>query len=319
MGRSIAFAVIVLAAAAIGGSNSAAQVKDANRFIKLGTRLPPVAEGEGGRVEVAAGPEWCKDETFLVELTWLFGIGGTMPVVRLPAGPSACDWKFDSLPAGKYSATIQRMDNEEIVAVGAGELFPGGSALVRLEPADVELEGHVVVDDLLPDVARLVFQITGGSDIANKWNATIGADGAYRVRFGSVNPRASVCITLEAEGRDGSVRTTSLTKIRVDCRTFDPGLHRVDFDKIAVPPGVLAIDIAPRAGPPDTTYARVKIDAGPDEAAFGRRNGLRAQALASFGDHIITVTMNGSTEILGSASVTLTPDDRIKRVSLRLK
>jgi hypothetical protein len=311
--------MVVAAVVGLATGNLAGQIKDSERFIKLGTRLPPVAPGDGGQVEITAPPEWCKDATYLLELQWLFGIGGRMPVVRLPTGPSACDWTFDSLPAGRYSATIQRIDSEEIVAVGSGELTAGGTVLVTLEAGAIELEGRLVAAGLPPGFARLVFSIAGGPDSSNSWDAVVGREGEYHVRVASVGARATVCISVEAEGRDRGLRTTSLTKIRVDCRSLERGFHRRDFDDVKVPPGMIRIAIAPADQYPKNRYAWVRVDNGPNEAAFWPGRGFRGQALATFGPHTLTITLQDSTEVIGRADVTVTPDQPVPEVSISLK
>ena len=43
-------------------------IPDADRYIKLGTRLPELPPGEGGELRVVAPKEWCRDATYILEV-----------------------------------------------------------------------------------------------------------------------------------------------------------------------------------------------------------------------------------------------------------
>src|SRR5262245_51292168 len=152
--------------------SATAQVADADRFIKLGTRLPLMEPGEGGQVRVRAWPELCKDDRYIVEVRLVVRPGenvpllnirsdspGVLPVVRLPAGPSPCDWTFDDLPEGLYSASLQRRGSERVIATAGGTLTRGASLLMTLESAEATVEGRITLKHGEPPVAlRLAFK-----------------------------------------------------------------------------------------------------------------------------------------------------------------
>ena len=95
----------------------------------FGTRTPPVTDGNGGTVTVTAPADLCADDThemrvreFLVE-----DPGSHLDAVRLPAGPSNCEWRFDGIEAGLYDVMILRRKDDLIVASSDPiELLPGG-------------------------------------------------------------------------------------------------------------------------------------------------------------------------------------------------
>src|SRR5437867_8814673 len=84
-----------------------AVILDADRYIKIGTRIPELPAGEGGDLQIDAPQEFCRDARYLLEVR-LFSDGPPLqsPVVRVAAGPSACTWLFERMPVGNYEALI---------------------------------------------------------------------------------------------------------------------------------------------------------------------------------------------------------------------
>src|SRR5262245_64258250 len=81
-------------------------IPDADRYIKLGTRLPELPPGEGGELRVVAPQQSYRSADYILEVRGYFQPATQMPVVRLPAGPSECAWQFDRMPVGLYEAVV---------------------------------------------------------------------------------------------------------------------------------------------------------------------------------------------------------------------
>src|SRR5678815_3524790 len=105
--------------AGAGRVSAQAVIPEADRYIKLGTRIPEVASGEGGELRIVAEPRWCRDATYVLEVRLLLATA-VKPVVRLSAGPSDCTWLFERMPVGRYEALIVTPREERIVANGHG-------------------------------------------------------------------------------------------------------------------------------------------------------------------------------------------------------
>jgi hypothetical protein len=179
--------------------HAVAQIADAERYIRLGTRLPELPPGRGGQLRVTAPPEWCRDSNHLLEVRLFPTVVIMQPVVRIPAGPSACDWTFEGLPAGVYGAVIQVQRDERIVATGHGTVWKGAATLMPLS-AQTEIEGRLTAREPLSARLRLQFTPSGSFGEWNRWDATVSSDGSYHVTLGDVETNTRVCIRAEANG-----------------------------------------------------------------------------------------------------------------------
>ena len=108
----LASAFILFAGAPTHGQTA---IPDADRFIKLGTRIAPLRAGEGGQLTLTAPAALCTDARHLLEVRFFPNPGREMPVVRMFTGPSPCRWDFDAMAAGYYAAIIQEADDGRAV------------------------------------------------------------------------------------------------------------------------------------------------------------------------------------------------------------
>lgn len=121
LSRQAIVCVGMMVCAGAGRVSAQEVIPEADRYIKLGTRIPEVAPGEGGELRVVAEPHWCRNASHVLEVRAL-STAGVMPVVRLPAGPGNCEWLFERMPIGRYQALIVTAADERIVATGLNAL-----------------------------------------------------------------------------------------------------------------------------------------------------------------------------------------------------
>src|SRR6185436_7429601 len=145
--------VAVLAGCEVGHAAAQAVIPEADRYIKLGTRLPELAPGDGGELHVLAEQQWCRDSGYVFEVR-LISRTGIKPVVRLLAGPSECSWQFAGMPVGLYEALILTPADERIVASGKGSLAKGATTVLTVESAQTEIEGRLTSAQPLPSPLR---------------------------------------------------------------------------------------------------------------------------------------------------------------------
>jgi hypothetical protein len=280
------------------------QMPEADLYIKLGTRVPPLPPGEGGDVFVTAPAEFCTDATHELQLKHFpnrSSSGG--PVLRLLAGPSRCQWEFDGLPEGPYEALIQVQRDGRIVAIARGQLSRGGTAVMTLEPAAVAVEGSVTDHGVpIPDGVRLVFTMDPGPQ-RDQWKTPVDANGAYQVTLGT-NRR--VCMALE---RMRPLNTFPVGK----CRAFVTGLQRFDIDDVHLPPGVLRVEVSPQTDAAFGTFAQIQIlkagESGPWLTSFKLLRGLRGDYFAyGYGEYLISLTRPDGKSVMASSRITLSPE-----------
>jgi hypothetical protein len=311
----VATLIILVVAGPSRGPYGQSREPEADLHIKLGTREPPLPPGEGGSLFVTAPGEFCTDSTHELQLN-LFanmphyvgpilvpGYGG--PILRLLAGPSLCQWEFNGLPAGKYEAQIQDHSDGRIVAIGRGQLSRGGTAVMTLEPAAVEVEGRVTDHGVpMTNDIRLVFTTDGPE--RDQWKTPLDMNGAYQVKLGT-NRR--VCMSLE---RTAPLNVFPLGK----CRAFVTGLQRFDIDDVHLPPGVLRVEISPLTDAAFGAFAKIQItkagDSGPWITGFKLLRGLRGDYFASgYGEYLISLTTLDGKSVMASSRIALSPEQPV--------
>jgi hypothetical protein len=122
--RLFFFAAIGIAVSAASSRGAAQRDRhpEADEYIKLGTRVPPQAPGEGGQLFVTASRQYCDDGRYILEVNHMpSGFSGG-PVLKQLAGPSACRWQFDDMPPGDYIANLTTAADDRIVATGRTRL-----------------------------------------------------------------------------------------------------------------------------------------------------------------------------------------------------
>jgi len=269
-------------------------VPEADRYIKLGMRIPELPAGEGGVLHVIAEEYWCRDANYILELR-LVSFSEVRPVVRLLAGPSKCDWVFANMPAGQYDVLIVTAGDNQIVANGRGELSKAYTTVILAIAARTHIEGRLRSEQAVPSPIRLNF-IVGGS---YQWTAPVALDGSYRVTVGDVSERTTLAIYAEANGPPGSDATTALNTVLLKMTTISEGDSRIDLDDVILPPVVVHVDVPPIADAGFGQFAEVRLD---NERAPGFKllRGLRGQFLTSYGEHAITVWSNDGKHMLAS-------------------
>jgi hypothetical protein len=291
----------------VGQSVAQWGIPEADRNIKLGTRLPEVAPGEGGELRVIADRQWCRDASYILEVR-LYTAHEAGPAVRLVAGPSECTWVFERMPAGEYDALIMTRREEEIVAVGRGRLSSGSITSITAESAQTELEGFVTSQQPLPSPLRLRF--TTGS---NPWRASVAADGSYRVRLGDIDARTRLSVWAEADGTAGSEPSPALDMFELTTTTISRGLTRMDFADVKLPPVVVHFEVPAVPDARFDEFAEAMLD---HERGYGFKllRGFRGQFLATYGEHIIEIWTNDRQHVLASKVFDVTPSETESRV-----
>jgi hypothetical protein len=229
-----------------------------------------------------------------------------MPLIRIPAGPSSCNWIFEGLPAGSYSILVEDADSARIVGTTIGTLAIGATSLLTVAPADVEIEGRLVSEGELPSAARLVFGYAAGPDATNEWRARVGSDGSYAVILGRPENSNSVFVRVEADGEPGSQAINSAFLKSVQTVR---GLQRIDLNASQVPPAIIRVTIPPIADASYASFVNVRLD---DESGtyFKAIRGFTGQALVAYGTHRITAVDSESKRVLASETVVVSADRR---------
>ena len=289
-------------------------IPDADRYIKLGTRLPELPPGKGGDLRVVAPQEWCRDTTYVLEvrLVRTAQSSSQMPVARLVAGPSDCAWLFERMPVGLYEALILTPREERIVANGRALLSRAATTLLRVESAGTEVEGWLTSQNALPSPLRLQFQLP-----YNRWTAHVAADGSYHVTLGDVGEPTTVAIWAEADGLPGAEPTSALNIFLIKTATISRGLVRLDLDDVKLPPVVVHIEVPPIAGARPDEFAETMLDdqRGP---GFKLLRGFRGQFLATYGDHTVRIWTNDRQNVLATTVVSVKPPETESRVVLEV-
>jgi len=253
--RAATVCVGMMVCAGAGRVSAQAVIPEADRYIKLGTRIPEVAPGEGGDLRVVAEPHWCRDASHVLEVRAL-SVTGFRPVVRLLAGPTNCEWLFERMPIGRYEALIFFFFFERIVATGLNMLSRGATALIVVEPAAAEIEGRVTSQQALPSPLRLKFSLPDGKS----WTAPVAPDGSYRVKMSGVGERTSLAIWAEADEPQEPESTSTLNLFLLKSTTMSRGLLRLDLDDVKLPPVVVYVTVPPVAEAGYAELAETMID-----------------------------------------------------------
>jgi hypothetical protein len=210
------------------------------------------------------------------------------------------------LPEGNYEALIQDHSDGRIVAIGRGQLSRGGTAVMTLEPAAVEVEGRVT-DHGVPITSdiRLVFTTDPGPE-RDQWKTPLDMNGAYQVKLGTSR---RVCLSLE---RTAPLNLFPLGK----CRAFVTGLQRFDIDDVHLPPGVLRVEVPPLTDAAFDAFAKIQIrkagDSGPWIAGFKLLRGLRGEYFASgYGEYLISLTTLDGKSVMASSRIILSPEQPV--------
>lgn len=289
-------------------------IPDADRYIKLGTRLPELPPGKGGELRVVAPREWCRDTNYVLEVRLVRTAlsSSQMPVARLAAGPSDCAWLFERMPVGLYEALILTPREERIVANGRALLSRGATTLLRVDSAGTEVEGWLASQNALPSPLRLQFQLA-----YNRWSTSVAADGSYHVTLGDVGEATTVAIFAEADGSPGSEPTLALNTFLLKTTTISRGLVRLDLDDVKLPPVVVHIEVLPIADARPDEFAETMLDdqRGP---GFTLLRGFRGQFLATYGDHTVRIWTSDRQHVLATTVVTVRPPENESRVVLEV-
>jgi hypothetical protein len=312
LSRAAIVCVGMIIFAGAGRVSAQAVIPDADRYIKIGTRIPEVAPGEGGELRVVADRQWCGDASHVLEVRALSRTG-TMPVVRLHAGPTNCEWVFGRMPVGQYEALILTTGDERIVASGLNTLSRGATALIVIESAVAEIEGRVTSQQPLPSPLRLKFVLPDGKS----WNAPVAADGSYHVKLSTVSERATLAIWAEADEPHESERTSTLNLFLLKTIPITRGLLQLDLDDLKLPPVVVHVEVPPVADAGFAEFAEAMLDnqRGP---GFKLINGLRGQFLATYGQHTINIWTNDRQHVLATTVVNVNTSDTEVRVVLQV-
>jgi hypothetical protein len=290
---------------------SQSRAQDADQFIQLGKRLPTLPPGEGGDLLVTAPAEFCTDAAHELRLNYFPDVPGgpVQLVLRQLAGPSRCQWTFDGFAEGNYEAVIQVQRDGRIVAMAQGQVWRGGTAVMTLASAAVEIEGRVTEHGVpMPEGLSLVFRSNPGVE-QDQWTAPLDGTGAYRV---IIPTDKRVCVQLQRTAQP-------LNSFGLWCRAFASGLQRFDIDDLHVPPGVLRIDVSPRTPVTDDwpdAFARIHItkvgESGPWITTFKVVRGLRGDYFAQgYGDFLIDITSREGKSVMASSRITLSPEQPV--------
>jgi hypothetical protein len=287
-------------------------IPEADRYIKLGTRIPEAAPGEGGELRVVAEPHWCRDASNVLEVRAL-STTGVMAVVRLPAGPSNCEWLFERMPIGRYEALIVTAADERIVSRGLNALSRGETALIVAESGVAEVEGRVTSQQALPSPLRLRFSLPDGKS----WTAPVAPDGSYRVKMSDVSERTLLAIWAEGDGPREAEPTRAFNLLLLKNATISRGLVRLDLDDVKIPPVVVHVEVPPVADAGYAEFAEAMIDdkRGP---GFKLLRGLHGEFLATYGEHTINIWTNDRQHVLATTVVNVNPPDTEARVVLKI-
>jgi hypothetical protein len=315
---------VALAIVTLGIAAEAAQfprVPESERWVKLGTRLPPLPAGEGGLLRVHAPKEFCGGG-HLLQVVFQPQPGVYQPVVRLPAQPAECHWDFDGLAEGDYTATIQLLKTEEIVATAGAHVMRGGAVSMVMEPTNVEIEGVVTFASAegkpLADarlVADLQIKVNLNQAPSYEWLVPLAADGSYHVSIGGFLPPNDACIRV--------VRRLAMNFVSLKCEPFTPGLHRLDATAV-LPPGLIHVTVAADDSTAPYTFVTVSIGRSGTGVAefltsFKGQRGYEGEFMADYRPYEIMVMSADRKTRLASASVTPSAEQPVHDVKLTIR
>jgi len=290
---------------------------EADEYIKLGTRQPPLPPGEGGQLLVSAPAEYCRNSSFILTVNLILpGFSGG-PVAKVVAGPSGCRWQFDDLPPGDYLGNLTYIGqpatpaDDRIVATGRVQLAKAAAASLVLAPPETEVEGTLRINGAVPSgPVHLIFRSSRRSWL--EWDAPLDAKGAYRVAIAATEPNEQICVHLQRE--------PPINSVFVRCPKLGAGLQQLDIDA-KMPRGVLRIDIPPVAKAAFGAFARITISDSDDAergylTSFKLIRGLQGDYITDIDhDYRIIVTSYEDKSVLASTRVPLTaerPDARVR-------
>lgn len=299
-------AVLVCCAISWSGAQ-VAMIPEADRYIKLGTRLPEVPYGEGGELHIVADQNLCRDATYILEVHLLTD-DARRPAVRLSMGPGACTWLFERMTVGRYEAFILTPRDGRIAATGHGSVSKGTGTLITMESAQTEIEGRLASQAPLPSPLRLTFTLPSGN-----WTARVAPDGSYRVQVIGVQERTRLAIWAEADGSQESESTAAFNVFQLLTTTISRGLTRLDLDDVTLPPVVVHVEVPPVADARYDEFAQVSVGRQTGHG-FKLIRGLRGQFLAAYGEHTIEIWTNDRQHMLATKVVDVRPPDTESRV-----
>jgi hypothetical protein len=258
-----------------------------------------------------AETQWCRDASYVLEVRLV--TDSVMPVVRLKAGPSTCEWLFDRMPEGRYEALILSAGDEHIVASGINRLSRQATALIVAASSVAEIEGRVNSPRALPSPLRLKFTLPDGKS----WTAPVAADGGYHVTLGGIGERTLLAISAEGDDPQQSAGSRALNVFPIESTSVSPGLIRLDLDDVTLPPVVVHVDVPEVAAAGFAELAEVMID---DQRSVGFKllRGLHGQFLASYGEHTVTIWTNDRQHVITTTAVRVSPMDTDVRVVVRI-
>jgi len=311
LSRLVIVSAGMIVCAGAGRISAQAVIPEADRYIKLGTRIPEVAPGEGGDLRIVAEPQWCRDASHVLEVRALSNTG-FMPVVRLPAGPGNCEWLFERMPVSRYEALIVASGDERIVATsGITVLSRGATMLMLAASAAAEIEGRITSQQALPSPLRLKFSLPDGKS----WTSPVAPDGSYHVKIVGVGERNLLSIWAEGDEPRESEPTSVFNHFLVGHTTISRGLLRLDLNDVKLPPVVVHVEVSPVAEAGYAEEAQTVIDnqRGP---GFKLLRGIHGQFLATYGEHTINIWTNDRQHVLATTVVNVNPADTDIRVVL---
>jgi len=299
--RRMLFAVVA-AATMVSGSGAAQRIDipEADRYIQLGTRLPPLPPGQGGQLFVTAPEKFCADAGYILEINHHPSGTMNMPAARMVAGPSTCAWMFDDMPAGSYSATLHVAPNGPIVATGRAEVVRAASQPLALGGLQTQVEGLLSVNGTSPPRGlQLVFR--NSSKPWLEWEASLEPTGVYRVALDASHTNERICSQLR--------RDPPLNAVSLKCVDLVTGLQQLDLDA-TLPRGVLRIEVPPAPDAGFAAFARITISDSDDATlgyltSFKFARGLRGDYIADLNrDYRIIVSRSEDKAVVASALVT---------------
>jgi hypothetical protein len=310
---ALAFAATVAFDEALAQRND---IPEAERYVQLGTRLPPLPPGQGGQLFVNAPASFCADGRYVLEITHHRNTSTNTPAARLIAGPSRCAWTFDDMAPGPYTAAVYVQPDGPIVATGRGKVVRGAAQTLTVSAVETELEGTLRVNGAPPPPGvHLLFRQT--SEPRLEWEVPVDPTGAYKIALDAKPLNETICIALLREPR--------LNSFNVRCDHFSSGLQPLDIDA-TMPRGVLRIEVPPlpesQAG---HAFARITISHSDDPGAgfltsFRISRGLRGDFIAELNrDYRIIVSRSDDRTVLATLRVPLTTDRPDARVRLPIE
>ena len=296
-------------------------IPDADRFIKLGTRIAPLRAGEGGQLTLTAPAALCTDARHLLEVRFFSNPGREMPVVRMFTGPSPCRWDFDAMAAGYYAAVIQEANDGPVVAQARGQVWQGVTTEMTLASSDVEVEGRIAGELSVPGGVRLAFETNGSMGGRTRWIAPLNVDGTYRVKLTGHDLNDPICVYAEPSGLHGAEPATTQNRVLIKCARFSNGPQRFDVDDVHLPPGIVRIEVPPVENAAFDTFADLTVSIagtpGPTILhGFKLLRGLYAEYFCDYRERQFAVVSHGGAEVLASSRLTLSPERPLRIVTL---